>query len=148
MTRILFLDFDGVLHPEFCAPSKYFCQLPLLESHLRSDPEISIVISSTWRLNRSLAALKESFSADIADRIIGVTLQFAQLCNVPETLVAYHREAECDAWLRKKQHRTAPWFALDDRSWLFRPFSKHLVLTDGSVGVTAETVDTLRHRWQ
>jgi hypothetical protein len=148
MTSILFLDFDGVLHPEFCQPSRYFGQLPLLEEYLRSQPEISIVISSTWRLNHSLAALKESFSADIAARIVDVTPQFALLSNVPETLVAYHREAECDAWLRQNQLVASPWLALDDRSWLFRPFSKHLVLTDGSVGLTVETVDTLRHRWQ
>jgi HAD domain in Swiss Army Knife RNA repair proteins len=148
MTHILFLDFDGVLHPEFCAPSKYFCQLPLLEEYLRSQPEISIVISSTWRLNRALAALKESFSANIADRIIGVTPKFVELSAVPDTLAAFHREAECDAWLRQNRCRTSPWVALDDRSWLFRPFSKHLVLTDGSVGLTAETVNTLRSRLQ
>jgi hypothetical protein len=144
MKTILFLDFDGVLHPEFCQPSKYFSQLPLMEDYLRSCPEIFIVISSTWRLNRSLEELKEPFSADVVDRVLDVTPQYAQLSNIPETLVAYHRQAECDGWLRQNQHQTSHWLALDDRSWLFRPFSKHLVLTDGSTGLIAHTINQLQ----
>lgn len=47
---ILFLDFDGVLHPEHCHESKHFCCLPVLEDALRQAPEWQVVISSTWRL--------------------------------------------------------------------------------------------------
>lgn len=32
---ILFLDFDGVTHPEFCSYDDYFCRLPLIEEVLR-----------------------------------------------------------------------------------------------------------------
>ncbi|WCT24267.1 HAD domain-containing protein [Acidovorax temperans] len=52
---ILFLDFDGVLHPEHCHESKHFCCLPVLEDALRQAPEWQVVISSTWRLQKSLA---------------------------------------------------------------------------------------------
>ena len=45
---ILFLDFDGVLHPEHCHESKHFCCLPVLESALRQVPEFELVITSTW----------------------------------------------------------------------------------------------------
>lgn len=41
---ILFLDFDGVLHPEHCHESKHFCCLPVLEDALRQAPEWQVVI--------------------------------------------------------------------------------------------------------
>jgi hypothetical protein len=50
---ILFLDFDGVLHPEGEAHihdgGADFCFLPRLEALLREFPEVKIVISSAWR---------------------------------------------------------------------------------------------------
>ena len=47
---VLFLDLDGVLHPEHCHESKHFCRLPILEAALRQVPETIVVITSTWRL--------------------------------------------------------------------------------------------------
>jgi hypothetical protein len=48
---ILFLDFDGVLHPEYdgqAAPADVvFCHLPRFEAVMRDHPEVEIVISST-----------------------------------------------------------------------------------------------------
>lgn len=34
--KTLFLDFDGVLHPEHCRESRHFCCLPVFEQVLRS----------------------------------------------------------------------------------------------------------------
>ncbi len=77
---ILFLDFDGVLHPEPCySDSDLFCHRPLFESVMREFPDIEIVISSTWRQNRSLAQLKALFSDDIAACIVGVTPDWREL---------------------------------------------------------------------
>jgi len=73
----LFLDFDGVLHPEPCFDrSRLFCQLPVLEAVLRDFPEVDIVISSSWRELLHLDDLKSLFSGDIAWRIVGVTPRF------------------------------------------------------------------------
>lgn len=47
--QTLSLDFDGVLHPEFCHESKHFCCLPFFEEAVRHAPDVEIVISSTWR---------------------------------------------------------------------------------------------------
>lgn len=48
---ILFLDFDGVLHPEgedhILNGGVDFCFLPRLESLLREFPHVKIVISSS-----------------------------------------------------------------------------------------------------
>jgi hypothetical protein len=39
-----------------------------------------------------------------------------------------------------------PWLALDDRSWLFRPFCKSLFLVDGKTGLTALAGEQLQEK--
>src|SRR2546427_1343239 len=56
---IVFLDFDGVLHPEFCHESKHFCCLPLMEDLLRQASTCLVVISSTWRLQAPVEKLRK-----------------------------------------------------------------------------------------
>ena len=139
----LFLDFDGVLHPEFCHESQHFCCLPQFESAVRHFPETNIVISSTWRHQRSLEQMREFFSADVANRVVGVTPAFNTLDSVPDALLGYEREAECEAWLRAQQRSHLPWLALDDRPWLFRPFSRSLFRVDGQTGLTDQLSTSL-----
>ena len=45
---ILFLDFDGVLHPEPSLAKDAFCRLPLIEEILQDFPQVQIVVSSAW----------------------------------------------------------------------------------------------------
>lgn len=68
---ILFLDFDGALHPEHCHESKHFCCLPVLESALSQVPECKLVIASTWRLQSLIEHLQRRFSPEVATRIAG-----------------------------------------------------------------------------
>ncbi|WP_342133673.1 HAD domain-containing protein, partial [Hydrogenophaga sp. OTU3427] len=70
---ILFLDFDGVLHPEFSHESRHFCCLPVLEQVVRQLQDCEVVISSTWRLDFPLDRLREKFSSDLAARVVGAT---------------------------------------------------------------------------
>lgn len=133
---ILFLDFDGVLHPEHCHESRHFCRLPILEEALRQVPECQVVITSTWRLEQPLEALRQRFSRDIEVRIAGVTPTFSDLKRAPDTLVSYTREAECHAWRWANGVPHLPWLAVDDRSWNFRPFCSSLLLVDGATGLT------------
>ena len=133
---ILFLDFDGVLHPEHCHESRHFCCLSILEDALRQVPECQIVITSTWRLEQAYEDLLERFSPDIAAMIEGVTPRYCDLTNVPNTLVGYEREAECHAWLWANDVPHRRWVAVDDRSWLYRPFAKSLFLVCGRTGLT------------
>lgn len=74
---ILFLEFDGVLHPEHCHESKYFCCLPVLEEALRLAPECRLVITSIWRLENPFHALRVRFSRDIGARIEGTECELA-----------------------------------------------------------------------
>ena len=144
--QILFLDFDGVMHPEFCNESKHFVHRDAFEAVMRSAPDVELVISSTWRHKRSLDELKALFAADVAARIIGTTPFYAQLEDVPDALVGYEREAECRNWLRQQGCLTRGWLAVDDRSWNFRPFNPHVFLVDGDVGLDADAAAKLAAR--
>lgn len=144
--QILFLDFDGVMHPEFCHESKHFVHRDNFEAVMRAAPHIDLVISSTWRQKRSLDELKQLFTADVAARIVGATPLYAQLEDVPDVLVGYEREAECRNWLRQHGRTAQEWLAVDDRSWNFRPFNPHVFLVDGDVGLDAEAAANLATR--
>lgn len=144
--QIIFLDFDGVMHPEFCHESDHFVHLHTFEAVMRAAPHVELVISSTWRHKRSLNELKALFSADVAARIIGATPQYAELEEVPDALVGYEREAECRNWLRQQGRATQGWLAVDDRSWNFRPFNPNVFLVDGEVGLDATAAAKLAAR--
>ena len=144
--RTLFLDIDGVLHPEHCHESRHFCCLPVFEQVLRRTPDWDVVITSTWRLQVPLDDLRARFSTDVAHRFVGATAKFSQLESVPESLQAFEREAECNAWLRANDRVVFPWLAIDDRSWLYRPFNRSLFLVDGKTGMTAASAEALVER--
>ncbi|MBS0308235.1 MAG: hypothetical protein JSS58_04610 [Proteobacteria bacterium] len=132
---ILFLDFDGVLHPEPCQDdAQLFCRLPLLEGLLRDFPEVDLVISSTWRDKWTLDELRSKFSADIAKRIIGATPSWKDLLELFET-IGYQRHAEIEGWLRQAGRPWEQWVAIDDKPWLYKPFLPNLVLCDTAVGI-------------
>lgn len=69
----LFLDFDGVTHPDPCLAEGAFCQLPLIEDVLLEFPSVEIVISSSWRDHHSIEELREFFALEIRSRVIAVT---------------------------------------------------------------------------
>jgi hypothetical protein len=74
--HVLFLDFDGVLHPESCAELDLFCYLPhFCEALHTADPQgrMPLVISSLWRHHCTLAYIRKAFPPDVAARIVGVT---------------------------------------------------------------------------
>lgn len=118
----LFLDFDGVLHPGL---SGTFINLPLLVEFLEEQPQVRIVLSSSWRLEQPLSALKEYFPAAVQPRILGCT---------PE-LPGGSRYGEILHWLRHEGVTLSKWAALDDDSALFPQFCDQLVLCKTSKGL-------------
>jgi len=148
---IVFLDFDGVLHPEPCARDELFCHLPLLEEVLREYPAVQVVISSAWRLayrRRPISRLREHFSPDIAGRIIGVTPDYrrADEAMTPNGLGLFTRQWECVDWLRAHRPAGTRWLAIDDRDYLFAPCCGNLILCDSEVGFTPAHARELRAR--
>lgn len=142
----IFLDFDGVLHPEFCRESNHFACLKVFEQVLRECRNCDVVITSTWRLHTPIEGLRGHFAPDLSERIVGATDEFARLKDIPDSLVSFQREAECHAWLRAHDRGMYPWLAVDDRSWLYRPFNRSLFLVDGKTGLTPENARDLIER--
>ena len=143
---ILFLDFDGVLHPDPCYDDRtLFCCLPRLESVLRDFPEVQVVITSTWREKRSLPELRTIFSSDISSRIIGMTPVWKNFPALFDT-IGYQRQAEVEAWLREIGEPWQSWIAIDDKAYLFRPFLPNLVKTNSLVGLDSDSESALRRK--
>jgi hypothetical protein len=70
---ILFLGFDGVLHPNGCAPDRYLEHLPMLASWLVANPTVDVVISSGWmKLRPNLLAAR--VGAAVHERVVGMAL--------------------------------------------------------------------------
>jgi hypothetical protein len=135
---IVFLDFDGVLHPNLCAPSAWFSRLGLLEEAFDGVDEALIVIASSWRFQHSYAALRRRFPASLRKRLWGTT---------GDAYVGAHaRFHEIQQWLR----RHAPgidedrWRTLDDAAFEFPAGCRQLIHCDGAFGISEREVALLR----
>ena len=133
---ILFLDFDGVLHPDPCFDSaRLFEHAPRLAEALEPFSEVSIVLSTSWRTQYTFEQMVGPFPAALRDRVIGVTPLFAY-GEAPPSLAPYRRQAECMQWLRANGDEQHRWLALDDRASLFVPYCERLILCDSQDGLT------------
>jgi len=164
--RVLFLDIDGVLHPD--GPGDYddFACLPLFcEALQAADPDgrLPIVVSSAWRHTQRLDAIKGNFPQRVRAQIVGVTPSLADVDAIakhssppdpPGAVSArYQRQNEITAWI----HRNAPkarWLAVDDRASGFADTCPDLFLVPGFTeggggpGITAAVAIDLQKRLQ
>lgn len=138
---VLFLDFDGVLHPRGgAAAGERFSKRPFLEALLRESSlqHVVIVISSTWREAYPLKSLVGVFSEDIQPKVIGATPILG------DSTTEYLRYREIREWLNNHPV-ISRWVALDDAAEDF-PHGKrtNVVFTDPDVGLERETINSLR----
>lgn len=145
---ILFLDFDGVLHPEgeahILSGGVDFCFLPRLEALLREFPFVKIVISSSWREQLRYKTLLKPFSSDIRARILGATPHSGFGLPPPYG----KREGEILAWLQIHDAIDEPWIALDDAYWQFGHCKDHLVVCGSLTGFDDKAGAELRARFE
>lgn len=134
-TKTLFLDFDGVLHPLNKQSDRLFVRVVHFERVMRQFPTWQIVISSAWREGSTLETLRQHFSPDIAQRIVGVTPSFFRMDHIPDAIRNYEREVECRAWLQEHGCQDTPWLAVDDWDWLFAPKSPNVFIVDSTTGL-------------
>jgi hypothetical protein len=140
---IVFLDFDGVLHPDPCRDEQLFEHAPRLTHALEEFPEASVVLSTSWRTFLNFEQLIVPLEASLRRRVIGVTPRFAEFSAAPG-LVPYRRHAECVQWLAENGMQDAPWIALDDRPSWFEPYCENLVTCDALVGFDDVAAGRLR----
>jgi len=138
---VLFLDFDGVLHPKGgVSATGRFSRLPFLEALLVEPAmaDVEIVIASTWREAYSLPQLRGLFPAALQGRILDVTPQ------LDDTDSNYLRYREIRAWLNRHP-KVERWAVLDDAEDEFPPDKRErAVCTDPRVGLTKDGVIALR----
>lgn len=142
---VLFLDFDGVLHPMPHHHVNVFCQLPILEEVLLTFPEVRIVVSSSWRESYDLAMLREVFSPALQPQVIDVTPRW-DVYRELHGLTTYSRQWECEKWLAQNGAVGAPWLAIDDMREWFEPDCPDLLWTNPKTGFTEDDVADLRAR--
>jgi hypothetical protein len=122
---ILFLDFDGVLHPMPTDTRGHFCHLLTLEQFLGKYADVQVVISSSWRetypFNDVIVAL---FSPDVRSRILGMT-PIVKLGS---------RHHEIQAWIEANGY-TGRWLALDDARDEFPAQCRQLIACDTKTGL-------------
>ena len=148
MVNFLFLDFDGVLHPQYDGeptPKEVcFCHLPRFEAVMRRHPGVQIVISSTWRQQFGMLQLSAFFSADIARRIVGITPTYP--ADGPPRM--HIREWEILQWLQQHHASNRPWVALDDSQGDFRDYRHRVVFCQPWEGLSEHRAVQLNNALQ
>jgi hypothetical protein len=117
---LLFLDFDGVLHP--CTAGT-FIYVDRLEAFLRKHPSIRVVFSTSWRIDYGWHDLLALFAEDLRERFVGVTPKMNE--DLPAV-----REQEIHAWLRDNRCMRLRWVALDDDATLFTAYCQQIVICE------------------
>jgi hypothetical protein len=137
-STVLFLDFDGVTHPEPSHEKGYFSQLDLIIDVLLRYRSVEVVISSSWRMQHSLAELRDFLFELPPHRVVGETPSIINPSPtwVPGTRPSWERQWEIETWLKENRPWGTPWIALDDRAEWFEDGCKNLLLTDKTTGFT------------
>ena len=128
--KVLFLDFDGVLHPTLAQSSALFIHGTSLAEVLRPYP-VNIVISSSWRFHFAKNELLAKLPEELLDSVIGTTGN--------AHIGKFARWHEIHQYIKK--HRVTDWRALDDSSFEFPLGCKELIACDGSIGVASPQLD-------
>lgn len=135
MKKTIFLDFDGVLHGEGANSKGFFEHVNIFCNFLRPYKEnVQVVISSSWREERTLEQLKEIFHEDLREIFIGVTPQLP----IEESYAIGGREKEILLYCQK--NNIVDWVALDDKERFFSPNCENLLLINSETGLTQQNL--------
>jgi hypothetical protein len=120
----LYLDFDGVLHPNFVDKGQLFSHMQKLTKAIEGKP-LRVVISSSWRFHEDFGYLRSLFEPTTQSQIVG--------CTGPAYIGKWAR------WNEIIKHVTTngvkDWVALDDAYLEFPPECEELILCDGRIGL-------------
>ena len=145
---IVFLDFDGVLHPDPCLDAtRLFENAPRLQLALCDFPQVVLVLSTAWRHSGTYEQLLVLLPEGLRQRVIGVTPNFSEF-PATAALIPYRRQAECLHWMWLNRMQDEAWLALDDRPSDFTPYCENLIACDPQSGFDAAVSARLRSALQ
>lgn len=144
---ILFLDFDGVLHPDAVflsrngpvlrSDGRLFMWADLLEDALQDFPAVKIVLSTSWVRHLGFSKAKKRLPLGLQGRIIGSTWHSSMEKQMSEQIWwdSATRHAQITRFLARSRPTT--WIALDDDAvgW-GAEHAERLVLTDAATGIS------------
>ncbi|WP_178114818.1 HAD domain-containing protein [Pseudomonas saliphila] len=147
---LIFLDYDGVLHPdavyrrlnghiELRAPGELFMWAPVLIEALAPYPDLSIVLSTSWVRELGFRRALAFLPAHLAERVIGGTWHSA-MSTTTDGIIEWDQQSRYDQISAHLNRQTVamPWLAIDDDAvgW---PSGQHqsLVHTDPMLGLSS-----------
>ena len=150
----LFLDFDGVLHPEGGDVMALFIHADRLGLLLADYPEVVVVTSSSWREAYSLDALREFCGPLLGPRLHDVTPIVKLVLGGGRPPL--HRFEEIARWLATPTPATRSpakdalarddWIALDDTDFWFPPDCPQLIHVAEGLGLNDAQFEELEGR--
>jgi hypothetical protein len=137
MTRLLFLDFDGVLHPldkiEVLHPHLWFCWAPLLVELLQPWPDVDIVVHSSWRTEFNDTELRQLLG-ELAPRVVGSTSALPKAEGIAAILNATRPKVKAHV-------------VLDDDASLAAHPGLNVILCDPRQGISSEAPQAELRAW-
>lgn len=134
--RLLFLDFDGVLHPCLSEQDKaveHMCWLHVLEDHLLAHPDVRIVVHSTWRYDHTDAELR-SLLQGLGSRFVG---------SAPRG----PREQVIETVLQANKGRVKDHLVLDDDGHAFRDSPLNVLILNPLTGLSSLDAQLTLEAW-
>lgn len=139
---LLFLDFDGVLHPDevymirgrptLRAEGSLFMWVDVLEKTLSPYPQIEIVLATSWVRWRSYSRTCKALPEVLRTRIVGATWHSRM---DPREWAELTRYQQIRRYLRRRHN--VEWLALDDddEGWGHADINR-LICTDPEQGIS------------
>ena len=104
--------------------------MPKLEAVIELFPSLEIVITSSWREEKSLDELIKLLGTNIGQRVVGTTP------IIDDAFLHFVRYHEVSEYLKTVTERDKTWVALDDESGNY-PKDAPVVLVDRRTGFTS-----------
>lgn len=127
MTKICYVDFDGVTHDDAVYWSRregifmgtpgraLFEWLPILEELLAPYPDVKIVLSTSWVRVKNFEFAKRQLPSSLQKRVVGATFHNREMQKFDFDNMSRGMQICADVGRRKP----AGWFAIDndDQGW-------------------------------
>lgn len=134
LAPLLFLDFDGVLHPNGATAPACFSRAAALTRVLDAAPEAHVVVSSSWRFHHTGQELLAAMPSALAARVVA--------CTGPALPGRHQRHREIVVFI-ERHARCHPWRALDDATCEFPTACPELIACNGGIGLEASQLTAL-----
>lgn len=147
---LLYLDFDGVLHPDAAYRTKHGIMLKnypghalfensqLLVDALAPYPQVKIILSTSWVKELGFTNARKRLSDELARRVIGATWHTRMDKRQWDYLSRYQQVQQ-----HATRHSVKNWLALDDDTDDWHPQARsHVVACDTKLGLN--TPENLR----